>query len=69
MDFGAVLGGGGSLAGHIAFVDDGAVKYIFAEGEEEVGGGVGCEAPGFEGGEGVGCHGRSLDERVRLGLE
>ena len=46
MDFATPQGGGGALAGAIAFVDDGAVEEIFAEGEEEVGGGVGCERGG-----------------------
>lgn len=52
------------MARTIAFVDYGAVEDVFAEGNEEVGGGVGGEACWFEGGESVECYGGGLDEGI-----
>lgn len=56
VDFVAGFGGGGAEARVVAFVDDGAVEDVAAEGEVEVRGGVGFEAEGLHGGEFVdGC--------------
>lgn len=43
----------GAGAGHVAFVDDGAVEEVTAEWEMQVVVGVVCEAERLEGGEGV----------------
>jgi len=53
VDFPAGLGGGGALAGVVAFVDDGEVEEVAAEGEVEVFDGPVFEGDGFEVGEGV----------------
>ena len=56
MHFAAPFGVGASLPFAVAFVDDGAVQDVAAEGEQEVGAGVGVEGGGFEAREGVeGC--------------
>lgn len=52
--------GSGALARGVSFENYGAVEDVFAVGEEEVRGGVGCAGEGLEGGEGVegaGCEG------------
>ena len=47
--------GCGALPGAVGFVDYGAVEDVSAEGEVQVGGGVGGEAEGFHVGKGVDC--------------
>jgi len=49
VDLPTGLGGGGSLAGGVAFEDDGAVENVFAEGQVEVVCWVGFEAEGLHG--------------------
>lgn len=56
MDLGAPFRAGGSLAGFIAFVDDGAVEDVLSQRHSQEGGGVFEEFDWSEGGEGVeGC--------------
>ena len=47
--------GGGAGASHVAFIDDGAVEYVFAEGKVQVVGRVVGQAEGLHGGEVVDC--------------
>lgn len=56
MDLAAPFCRCSTLAGTIAFVDDGAVKNVFSQGDAEEEGAVGEEFDGFKDGEGVeGC--------------
>lgn len=55
-DFETRLGVASTLAGCVAFEDDGAVEEVFAQGKVEVRGWIGCKAEGLHGWESVdGC--------------
>lgn len=82
MHFAAPFRACGALARLVAFVDDGAVEDVFAQGHEKVRAGVCGEPGGFEGGEGMegwvgggeegvavgGCGKMLLERRLRLWL-
>lgn len=61
VDVESGFGGGGTLAGVVAFVDNGKVKEIAAEREVKVVNGPSLECGGFQRGKVVDCDGYGFD--------